>query len=81
MAFFGLESFEQVQLAFRQAKIQLSEILSAFELMDERSQRMVHEVTKNKGRSRASTPSTASSRRAAPTPITTARNSNPSSRM
>ncbi len=48
VAFFGIESFEQVQLAFRQAKIQLSEILSAFELMDERSLRIVHDVTKNK---------------------------------
>ncbi len=47
VAFFGLESFEKVQQAFRQAKIQLSEILSAFELMDEHSQRIVHEVTKN----------------------------------
>ena len=47
VAFFGLESFDKVQQAFRQAKIQLSEILSAFELMDEHSQRIVHEVTGN----------------------------------
>jgi FAD/FMN-containing dehydrogenase len=37
VAFFGLESFEKVQLAFREAKSQLSEILSAFELMDGRA--------------------------------------------
>ena len=48
VAFFGLESFEKVQQAFREAKHQLGEILSAFELMDERSQDMVHDVTKNK---------------------------------
>jgi FAD/FMN-containing dehydrogenase len=38
VAYFGLESFEKVQQAFREAKSQLSEILSAFELMDGRSQ-------------------------------------------
>lgn len=48
VAFFGLESFEKVQKAFRQAKIQLSEILSAFELMDGQSQDLVHAVTKKK---------------------------------
>ncbi|KAH6664433.1 hypothetical protein B0J14DRAFT_245747 [Halenospora varia] len=48
VAFFGLESFEKVQLAFREAKGQLSEILSAFELMDGQSQNLVHAVTKNK---------------------------------
>ncbi|KKA30389.1 hypothetical protein TD95_001031 [Thielaviopsis punctulata] len=41
VAFFGLQSFEQVQRAFREAKGQLGEILSAFELMDNESQRMV----------------------------------------
>lgn len=46
VAFFGLESYEKVQLAFREAKGQLSEILSAFELMDSDSQGVVHEVTK-----------------------------------
>lgn len=45
VAFFGLESFEKVQQAFREAKSQLSEILSAFELMDARSQELVHAVT------------------------------------
>ncbi|KAF4633275.1 hypothetical protein G7Y89_g4853 [Cudoniella acicularis] len=48
VAFFGLESFEKVQLAFKEAKGQLSEILSAFELMDSQSQDLVHRVTKNK---------------------------------
>lgn len=48
VGFFGLESFEKVQLAFREAKGQLSEILSAFELMDGNSQELVHKVTKNK---------------------------------
>jgi FAD/FMN-containing dehydrogenase len=48
VAYFGLESFEQVQQAFLQAKGQLSEILSAFELMDGRSQRLVQGVTGNK---------------------------------
>lgn len=48
VAFFGLESFEKVQKAFREAKQQLSEILSAFELMDRQSQDLVHTVTKKK---------------------------------
>ncbi len=48
VAFFGLESFEKVQQAFREAKGQLSEILSAFELMDSQSQDMVQAVTSKK---------------------------------
>lgn len=48
VAFFGLESFEKVQRAFREAKSQLSEILSAFELMDSPSQNLVYQVTGNK---------------------------------
>lgn len=48
VAFLGLESYEKVQLAFREAKGQLSEILSAFELMDSQSQDLVHKVTNNK---------------------------------
>ena len=48
VAFFGLESFEKVQQAFKEAKGQLSEILSAFELMDSHSQDLVHKVTNNK---------------------------------
>jgi (R)-2-hydroxyglutarate---pyruvate transhydrogenase len=41
VAYFGLSSFSHVQQAFREAKSQLSEILSAFELMDGRSQKLV----------------------------------------
>ncbi|KAL2136310.1 hypothetical protein VTI74DRAFT_4344 [Chaetomium olivicolor] len=48
VAYFGLESFDKVQQAFREAKGQLSEILSAFELMDAGSQSLVTQVTKNK---------------------------------
>lgn len=48
VAFFGLKSFEKVQEAFRAAKSQLSEILSAFELMDGQSQELVHAVTNKK---------------------------------
>ncbi|KAI9651103.1 D-lactate ferricytochrome c oxidoreductase [Ciborinia camelliae] len=48
VAFLGLESFEKVQEAFIEAKGQLSEILSAFELMDNHSQDLVQRVTKNK---------------------------------
>ncbi|PTB64359.1 hypothetical protein BBK36DRAFT_1136082 [Trichoderma citrinoviride] len=44
VAFFGLESYEKAQLAFREAKKQLGEILSAFELMDSRSQEIVHQI-------------------------------------
>ncbi|KAK5164653.1 D-lactate ferricytochrome c oxidoreductase [Saxophila tyrrhenica] len=38
VAYFGLESYEKCQQAFREAKKQLSEILSAFEMMDGNSQ-------------------------------------------
>jgi len=48
VAFFGLESYEKVQQAFKHAKGQLSEILSAFELMDNHSQTLVQRVTNNK---------------------------------
>ncbi|TVY14019.1 putative mitochondrial D-lactate dehydrogenase [Lachnellula arida] len=48
VAFLGLESYEKVQLAFQEAKGQLSEILSAFELMDCQSQDLVQKVTGNK---------------------------------
>ena len=44
VAFFGLESFEKAQQAFRVAKSRLAEILSAFELMDEQGQKMVELV-------------------------------------
>ena len=48
VAFFGVQSFEKVQRTFREAKGQLSEILSAFELMDGQSQDLVHIVTGKK---------------------------------
>ncbi|KAL4914437.1 hypothetical protein BDW62DRAFT_213425 [Aspergillus aurantiobrunneus] len=48
VAYFGLESYGQVRQAFGEAKKQLSEILSAFELMDGRSQELVHTSTGNK---------------------------------
>ncbi|OIW34065.1 FAD linked oxidase [Coniochaeta ligniaria NRRL 30616] len=48
VAFFGLESFEQTQQAFREAKSHLSEILSAFELMDNQAHTLVQRVTQNK---------------------------------
>ena len=35
VAYFGLESYEKAQEAFREAKKMLGEILSAFEMMDE----------------------------------------------
>ncbi|KAK9375994.1 uncharacterized protein V1513DRAFT_440345 [Lipomyces chichibuensis] len=41
VAFFGLESYENVQQAFVRAKGELSEILSAFEFMDTASQEQV----------------------------------------
>ncbi|KAK2045570.1 FAD linked oxidase domain-containing protein [Colletotrichum somersetense] len=48
VAFFGLESYEKAQQAFKAAKGQLGEILSAFELMDAGSQDLVHAVRQNK---------------------------------
>ncbi len=48
VAFFGLPSYDHVQRAFKEAKVQLGEILSAFELMDSLSQDYVHQVTGNK---------------------------------
>jgi len=48
VAYLGLPSFENVQKAFKEAKVQLGEILSAFELMDAESQGFVHRVTGNK---------------------------------
>ncbi|CAO2647217.1 Nn.00g081390.m01.CDS01 [Neocucurbitaria sp. VM-36] len=48
VAYFGLESYEKVQETFREAKGQLSEILSAFELMDGRTQKLVNKVTGKK---------------------------------
>lgn len=48
VAYFGIENYENVQRAFKEAKGQLSEILSAFELMDGRSQQLVNQSTGNK---------------------------------
>ncbi|EAW24412.1 FAD-binding oxidoreductase [Aspergillus fischeri NRRL 181] len=48
VAYFGLESYDQVRQAYKEAKGHLSEILSAFELMDGRSQKLVHESTGSK---------------------------------
>ena len=48
VAYFGLSSFEKVQQAFREAKNQLSEILSAFELMDGGSQKLYNRASGNK---------------------------------
>ncbi|KAF2279937.1 uncharacterized protein EI97DRAFT_410780 [Westerdykella ornata] len=48
VAYFGLESYEQVQNLFRQAKSKLSEILSAFELMDGRTQKLLVQASGKK---------------------------------
>lgn len=48
VAYFGLESFDKVQQAFREAKGQLGEILSAFELMDGRSQTLYNRASGNR---------------------------------
>ncbi|KAF2455641.1 D-lactate dehydrogenase 2 mitochondrial precursor [Lineolata rhizophorae] len=44
VAYFALDSYKKVQEAFKEAKTQLSEILSAFELMDGNSQKIVSQV-------------------------------------
>lgn len=48
VAFLAVDSYEKLQLAFREAKSQLGEILSAFELMDLRSQQLVQTVRSSK---------------------------------
>lgn len=48
VAILGLPSFAKAQTAFKEAKSQLSEILSAFELMDGKSQELVHNITGSK---------------------------------
>ncbi|RPB26959.1 hypothetical protein L211DRAFT_597904 [Terfezia boudieri ATCC MYA-4762] len=48
VALFGLQSFDHVRQAFVKTKQQLSEILSAFELMDGNSQDLVAKVTGKK---------------------------------
>lgn len=44
VAYFGLNDFSSVLKAFAEARTQLSEILSAFELMDDHTQRIVQSV-------------------------------------
>ncbi|KAL1593697.1 D-lactate ferricytochrome c oxidoreductase [Paraconiothyrium brasiliense] len=48
VAYFGLESYEQAQKAFIAAKGYLGEILSAFEMMDGRTQKILKEVAGTK---------------------------------
>ncbi|KAI0180288.1 hypothetical protein GGR52DRAFT_530735 [Hypoxylon sp. FL1284] len=48
VAFLGLGSYEKLQQTFKEAKTQLGEILSAFELMDSQSQDLFHSVKDNK---------------------------------
>ena len=48
VAYFGLESYEKAQQAFKEAKKQLSEILSAFEMMDGQSQNLYAKVSGQK---------------------------------
>ena len=45
VAYFGLESYGKAQQAFKEAKKQLSEILSAFEMMDGESQQLYSRVS------------------------------------
>ena len=45
VAYFGLESYEKAQQAFKEAKKQLSEILSAFEMMDGQSQKLYQKAS------------------------------------
>lgn len=47
VAYLAVDSYEKTQQAFREAKSQLSEILSAFELMDLGSQKLVQGIRKN----------------------------------
>lgn len=48
VAYFGLDSYDAVQNAFRQCKSKLSEILSAFEMMDGRSQYLFNKASGKK---------------------------------
>lgn len=48
VAYFGVESYEQLCRAYKEAKGKLSEILSAFELMDGRTQQLVHQTSGSK---------------------------------
>ncbi|KAK7746137.1 D-lactate ferricytochrome c oxidoreductase [Diatrype stigma] len=44
VAFLGVDSYDKLLVAFREAKAQLGEILSAFEMMDSPSQELLHAV-------------------------------------
>ncbi|KAH8674084.1 hypothetical protein BX600DRAFT_480183 [Xylariales sp. PMI_506] len=48
VAYLAANSYEQLQQAFREARAQLGEILSAFELMDDKSQKIVQTVRNSK---------------------------------
>lgn len=48
VAYFGMESYDKVRQAYQEAKGRLAEILSAFELMDGRTQQLVHQVSGKK---------------------------------
>ena len=48
VAYFGLESYEKAQHAFKEAKKLLGEILSAFEMMDGQSQQLYSKVSGQK---------------------------------
>ena len=48
VAFFGLPTYDHVQTAYREAKLRLGEVLSAFEMMDDRSQDYVQRETKRR---------------------------------
>ncbi|KAF2106577.1 hypothetical protein BDV96DRAFT_507592 [Lophiotrema nucula] len=48
VAYFGLESYDKAQEAFREAKKYLGEILSAFEMMDGRSQNLFKKASGKK---------------------------------
>ena len=48
VAYFGLESYEKAQQAFKEAKKLLGEILSAFEMMDGQSQQLYSKVSGQK---------------------------------
>lgn len=48
VAYFGLQSYEKVQEAFKEAKKHLQEILSAFELMDSNSQKIMNRASGHK---------------------------------
>lgn len=48
VAFFGLPTYEHVQSAYKEAKLRLGEVLSAFEMMDNHSQDYVHKASQSR---------------------------------